>query len=143
MCFLSFFLGILLGVGGFIWFQIGGITPPASQDTTRIEVGIGPLKPEDEWLDKVHFQIVPLSDVRSVHQYFIILMTPPAGGIQAPANANAEIDLTSSTDSTVQPFGINRTDFGVRGDQPVLKFIEGGISLGHNNQKLAISSGQF
>ena len=142
-CFLSFLLGVLLGVGGFAWFQIGGITPPALQDTARIEVSIAKLKQEDRWLDKVHFQVVPMSDVRSIHQYFIILMTPPPGGIQAPTNASAEINLTSSADPNVQPFGISRADFGVRGDQPVLKFIEGGISLGHNDQHLMISSGTY
>src|ERR1700677_1034997 len=88
-CFFSFLLGATLGVGGLVWYQIGGIVPPAPQDTARMEVSIAKLDPDDQWLQKVHFQVVPLGDVRSVYQYFIILMTPPGGGVQAPANASA------------------------------------------------------
>jgi hypothetical protein len=140
MCFFSFLLGVALGVGGFIWFQIGGIVPPAPQDTTRMEVSISKLAPDDQWLQKVHFQVVPLSDVRSVYQYYLILMTPPDGGVQAPAKATSVMYLTSSTDNVVQPFGVSCDDFGRRGDQPVLKLIEGGISLRDDNTHLEINS---
>jgi hypothetical protein len=142
--FLFFLSGIFLGVAGFVWFQIGGISPPADQDTTRIEVAITQLKPKDQWLNEVHFQVVPLDGVRSVRHYFIILMTPPPGGIKASTVASSLIDLTSSINSEgVQPFEISPQDFGIGRDQPVLRFIEGGISLDHSNQKLYVSSSLY
>ena len=137
---LCFILGVLVGVAGFFWVATGGIAPPQPQDTTRIDVGIAQLKPEDRWLEKVRFQIVPLDGVLSLHKYAILLITPPPGGIpRFPSGSLADLDLTASTaywttveipgrtysyPEGIQPIQIERNDFGVNGDQVVVKFID-------------------
>lgn len=137
---LCFILGVLVGVAGFFWVATGGIAPPAPQHITSIDVGIAQLKPEDRWLEKVRFQIVPLDGVLSLHKYAILLMTPPPGGIpNSPSGSSAGLDLTASTaywttvetpgrtysfPEGIQPVGIERGDFGPNGDQVAVKFID-------------------
>jgi hypothetical protein len=140
-CLFSFLLGVVFGVGGYAWHEIGGIVPPADQETSRIEVSLGNLKPENQWLEKAHFQVVPLVGVKSPHDYFMILVTPPSGGVQVTLFSDVWLYLTSSGDSTVQPFELNKADFGPNGDQPALKFIEGGITAGRGDAQLKVSDG--
>jgi hypothetical protein len=156
---LCFVFGVLVGVAGFFWSMLGGIAPPSPQETSRIEVGIAKLKPEDQWLEKVHFQIVPLNGVRSLSGYAILLMTPPPGGVHPPTASGTTLDLTASTafwttiqtsgsysfPEGIQPIGIGGGDFGANGDQPVLKFIDEEFrtdrsSYYHQGQRLMIGS---
>jgi hypothetical protein len=123
---LYFILGVLVGVVGFFWVAIGGIAPPEPQDVISMDVSIAQLKPEDRWLEKVRFQVIPLDGVLSFHKYAILLMTPPPGGIpNSPSGSLAGLDLTSSADpGGIQPIGIKRGDFGPNGDQVAVKFID-------------------
>lgn len=136
---IGFVLGALVGVSGFFWEMLGGIAPPPSQETARIEVGIATLKPADQWLERVHFQVIPLDGVKSLNGYAILLMTPPPGGVHPISGSDTTLDLTASKaywttvespgrtysfPEGIQPITIGGQDFGPRGDQPVLKFID-------------------
>jgi hypothetical protein len=157
---LSFALGVLVGVAGCFWVMLGGIAPPSPQETARIDVSIATLKPEDQWLQKVHFQIIPLEGVKSLNGYAMLLMTPPPGGVHPSPNSTTSLDLTASAaywttvetsgrsysyPEGIQPIGIESEDFGPNGDQPVLKFIDEEArtdrsSYYHQGQHLMIGS---
>jgi hypothetical protein len=159
---LYFGSGALIAAVVFFWIAIGGIAPPAPQETTRIEVNIARLKPEDQWLEKVHFQIIPLDGVRSLSGYAILLATPPPSGVHPAAYVKATLDLTASKDfwttvevpgrtysfpEGIQPIGIESTDFGHNGDQSVVKFIDEEVrfdkSYYRSSQPLFIGSSPF
>jgi len=160
LCFIS---GVLIATAVFFWIASGALVPPASQETSRIDVSITELKPADRWLERVRFQIIPLDGVRSFSGYAILLMTPPPGGVHPPPNSKATLDLTASKAywSTVeapgrtysfpegiQPIGIESGDFGVNGDQPALKFIDEEARFDRSNyynssQPLWIGSSPF
>ena len=157
---LSFVFGVLVGVGGFFWAMLGGIAPPSPQDVAQIDVSIAKLKPEDQWLENVHFQIIPLEGVKSLNGYAILLMTPPPEGVHPAAGSQATLDLTASAafwttvetaghtysyPEGIQPVVIEGEDFGTKGDQPVLKFIDEEFrtdrsSYYHQGQRLMIGS---
>jgi hypothetical protein len=143
----SFALGVFVGIAGFFWVAIGGFTSPVSQETARIEVLTAHLKPKDQWLEKVHFQLIPLDGVRSAHGYAILLMTPPPGGLSAGTNATTRLELTTQRDGG-QPIEIESMDFGPNGDQPAIKFIDemfrpNANNYYHQTQHLWIGSSQY
>jgi hypothetical protein len=149
------FICLIITIAGWVIISpwLLDIAPPAPQKTTRIEVGIAQLKPEDQWLQKVHFQVIPLDGVKSAHKYAILLLTPPAEGVHSAAGSIASLDLTASTafwtaaahtpgshsfPEGIQPTQIGRNDFGPNGDQVVVKFFDG--YQYNSSQRLLIGS---
>ena len=113
-----------------------------------MEVLVNQLKPADQWLKNVHFQVIPLEGVKSLSNYAILLMTPPAGGVHAPADRECILDLVSAGNAGIQPIIIEPTDFGAKGDRPVIKFIDEQFRPNradsyHVGQKLSIGSDTY
>jgi hypothetical protein len=124
---LCFVLGVLVGsVGLLLWFPLD-IAPPMPQETIVRDLTFSKLKNEDTWLLDSQPRLVPLYGIKSGRKYAILIFVPSAKGVTTSPSHTTWLWLRYK--DYIQPIEISSSDFGPKGDEVVVKFIDEGVTF--------------